>query len=58
MFYNENLYHMLCSCTNLIFGKNLVPEIQAKMLSVNPSAGFFKQLSPEQIDEAASFFTC
>ena len=29
---------MLCSCTNPIFGKNLVPEIQA----------FFKQLIYKQ----------
>ena len=44
LFYNESLYYLLYSCTNLIFGKNLVREIWARMLSVNQSAGFLYQL--------------
>ena len=32
---NENLYYLLCFCKNLLFGKNLVPEIWAKMFSAN-----------------------
>ena len=43
MFCNENLYYLLCSCTNPIFGKILVPEIWAKMFSANQVAGFFIQ---------------
>ena len=27
LFYNENLYYLLCSCINPIFGKIFVPEI-------------------------------
>ena len=27
LFYNENVCYLLCSCTNPIFGKNLVPEV-------------------------------
>ena len=38
--YNENLHYLLCSCANPIFGKNLVPEIWAKMLSASQIAGF------------------
>ena len=37
----ESLYYLLYSCTNLILGKNLVPEIWAKMLSTNQIAVFF-----------------
>ena len=43
LFFNESLY-LLYSCTNLIFGKNLVREIWARMLSVNQIAGFLYQL--------------
>ena len=43
LIYNENVYYLLCSCTNPIFGKNFVPEIWAKMFSVNQIAGFFNQ---------------
>ena len=43
LFYNKNLYYLLCSCTNPIFGKILVPEIWAKMFSANQVAGFFNQ---------------
>ena len=34
---------MLCSCTNLIFGKIFVPGIWAEMFSAYQNAGFFKQ---------------
>ena len=44
MFYNENVYYLLCSSTNAIFGKNLVLEIQAKMLSANQIAWFLNEL--------------
>ena len=27
LFYSENAYYLRCSCTNPIFGKDLVPEI-------------------------------
>ena len=43
LIYNENLYYLLCSCTNPIFGKIFVPEIWAKMFSANQIAGFFNQ---------------
>ena len=43
LFYIENLY-LLCSCTNPIFGKNLVSEIEAEMLSANQIAGFLNGL--------------
>ena len=42
--YNESFYYLQYSCTNSIFGKNLVPEIWAKMLLVNQIAGFLNQL--------------
>ena len=54
LFYNENLYYLLCSCTNPIFGKNLVPEIYANILSANLIAKSF--ISPEHINETTSFF--
>ena len=41
--YNENLYYLLCSCSSLIFGKKIFPEIWAKMFSANQIAGFFNQ---------------
>ena len=44
LFYNENLYYLRCSCANAMFGKNLVPVIQTKILSANQMAGFFNQL--------------
>ena len=44
LFYNENLYYLLCSCTNPIFGEILVPEIWSKMFSANQIAGFLNQL--------------
>ena len=42
--YNEDLCYLLCSCTNPIFWKDLVPEILAKMLSASQIAGFLNQL--------------
>ena len=43
MFYNEDLYYLLCSCTNPISGKILVPEIWTKIYSANQIPGFFNQ---------------
>ena len=43
LFYHENLYYFMCSCTNPIFWKIFVPEIWAKMFLVNQIAGFFNQ---------------
>ena len=43
MKFNENLYYLLCSCTNPIYGKIFVPEIWAKMFLANQIAGFFNQ---------------
>ena len=43
LFYNDNLYYLLCPCTNPIFGKKLVPEIYTKMFSANQIAGFLNQ---------------
>ena len=43
LFYNENLYYLLCSWTDPIFGKTLVPEISAKMFSANQIAGCFNR---------------
>ena len=44
LFYNDSLYYFLCPCTNPIFGKIFIPEIWAKMFSVNQIARFFNQL--------------
>ena len=44
LFYNENLYYLLCSCAKPIFGKNLFLEIYAKIFSTNKFAGFLNQL--------------
>ena len=41
--YNKNLYYLLCSCTNLIFGKNFIPQIWAKMFSASQIAEFLNQ---------------
>ena len=38
-----NFQYLLCSSTNPIFGKNLVPEIQAKMHSANQIVGFLNR---------------
>ena len=37
-------YYLLCSWTNPIFGKNLVPDIEAKILSANHVGGFLNQV--------------
>ena len=42
-FYNKNICYLLCSFTNPIFGKFLVPEICTKMFSANHIVGFFNQ---------------
>ena len=42
MFY-EKLFQLLCSCTNPMFEKILVPEIWALMFSANQITGFFNQ---------------
>ena len=44
LFCNENVYYLLCSCTNSIFRKNLVPEVYAKMLSANQIAWFLNEI--------------
>ena len=44
LFCSETLSYYLCSCTNPILGKNLVPEIWTKMISANHIAGFLNQL--------------
>ena len=43
LFYNENLYYLLCFCTNPIFGKILVSEIWPKVFSASQIEGFFNQ---------------
>ena len=40
----KNVYYLLCSWANPIFGKSLVLQIWAKMFSANQIAGFFNQL--------------
>ena len=42
--WKESSYYLLYFCTNPILGKNQVPEIWAKMLSVNQIAGFLNWL--------------
>ena len=44
MFYNENVYCLLSSSTNPVFGKNLFPELWPKMLSANQIASFLNEL--------------
>ena len=44
LYYNENFYYLLCSCTNPIFGKDLVPEMLAKILSASQITGFLNEL--------------
>ena len=43
LFYNENLHYLLCSCTNRLFRKNVIPETKAKMLSAIQIARFLNQ---------------
>ena len=42
--YNEDLYYLLYSCTNLIFEKNLILEIWAKTLLACQIVGFLNQV--------------
>ena len=42
--YDESLYYLMYSSTNPIFGKNLVSEIQTKILLANQIAGALNQL--------------
>ena len=42
LIYNENLYYLLCPCTNPI-SENFVSEIWTQMFSANQIAGFFNQ---------------
>ena len=44
LFYNEIFYYLLCSCTNPLFGKDLISEIYAKILSVSQIAEFLNEL--------------
>ena len=41
----KKVHYLLYSCTNLILGKNLVPEIWAKMLLANEIAGLLNWLN-------------
>ena len=43
LFYDQNIYYLLCSCTNPLSGKIFVPEIWAKMFSANQTVGYFYQ---------------
>ena len=43
LFYSENRYFLLCSCTSPMFAKIFVPEIWARMFSANQIAGYFNQ---------------
>ena len=43
LLYNENLYYLLCFCTNPIFGKILVSEIWPKKFLASQVEGFFNQ---------------
>ena len=43
LFFNDNLYYLLCCCANPILMKISVPEIWAKMFSANQIARFFNQ---------------
>ena len=57
LFKSKNLYYLLCVYTNLVFGKNLAPEIFTKMLSSDCRV-LKLFISLEQIDETASFLAC
>ena len=41
--YNENLYYLLCSCINPIFGEIFIPEIRANIFSANQIVRFLNQ---------------
>ena len=44
LFCNENLFCLVCSCANPIFGKNFVSDIWAKIFLAKKIARFFNQL--------------
>ena len=44
LFYNGNLYYLLWCCTYPIFGKNIVPDVSAKILSANQTVAFLNDL--------------
>ena len=59
MFYNKNLYYLLCSHTGSIFGQILVPELTGQNSLRQSDCRIFKStISSEQIDKTASFFAC
>ena len=43
LFYNKNIYFLLCSCTNTMFEKTFVPEVWGKMFSTNQFVVIFNQ---------------
>ena len=53
---NENLYYLLRSCTNPIFGQPGPQNIGENALSQPDCRIFESTISPEQIDETGSFF--
>ena len=57
--HNKNLYYLLSSCTNPVFGKNLASEgIGQNALSQSDCWIFKTNISPEQSDERVSIFAC
>ena len=42
--HKESLYYLLYSCSNLVLGKNVFPELWVKMLVVNQIAGYLHRL--------------
>ena len=57
-FYNENLYYLQCSCTNAILRKILFLRYRPNAVNQSDCLIFKSTISPEQIDEIASFFAC
>ena len=51
LFYNKSLHYVLYFCISFKFGKNLIPDICAKMLFANQIVGFKSASSLKQIDE-------
>ena len=56
LFYNKSLHYVLYFCISFKFGKNLIPDICAKMLFANQIVGFKSATSLKQIDEKSWFF--
>ena len=56
LFCDENLYYLLCSCTNPISHKACFWDIDQNGLSQSDCSISKPAISPEQIDETASFF--